>query len=437
MAGILADKDRIFLNIYGQRDWGLEGARARGAWNGTKDIVAQSPDWICDQIKASGLRGRGGAGFATGLKWTFMPKEVGERPHYLLVNADESEPGACKDRDILRNDPHLLIEGCLIACKAMRAAAAYIYIRGEYIHERQRLMAAIQQAYDVKLIGKNNIHGWDCDVRVQHGGGGYICGDETALMESFEGKKGQPRLKPPFPAGAGIYGCPTTVNNVETIAVVGAILGRGADWFADFGTEKSTGTKLFAGSGHLNTPCVVEEAVGISVRQLIEDHFGGVRGGWGNLKAVIPGGISVRMIPAAEAEEAIMTYEDLQARGSGLGTGTMIVFDKDADLVKAIARASYFFKHESCGQCTPCREGTGWMWRVMERMVTGEAEMSEIDLLLDVASQVEGHTICGLGDAAAWPIQGLFRHFRHEVEDRITQYRARKSSYAGAAIAAE
>ena len=437
MAGLLADKDRIFLNLYGVHDWGLEGAKLRGAWNGTKDILAQTPEWICDQIKASGLRGRGGAGFATGLKWTFMPKQESERPHYLLVNADESEPGACKDRDILRNDPHLLIEGCLIACRAMRSHTAYIFIRGEYVHERERLQAAIQQAYDAKLIGKGNVHGWDCDVRVQHGGGAYICGDETALMESFEGKKGQPRLKPPFPAGAGIYGCPTTVNNVETIAVVGTILRRGAEWFAGFGTEKSTGTKLFAGSGHLNRPCVVEDAVGIPLKQLIEVHMGGVRGGWGNLKAVIPGGISVRMIPAEEAEVALMTYEDLQARGSGLGTGTMIVFDKDADLVKAIARASYFYKHESCGQCTPCREGTGWMWRVMERMVTGEAEMAEIDLLLDVASQVEGHTICGLGDAAAWPIQGLFRHFRHEVEERINTYRARKGSYAGAAVAAE
>jgi NADH-quinone oxidoreductase, F subunit len=437
MAGILADKDRIFTNLYGLHDWGLEGAKKRGCWNGTKDIIAQTPEWICDQIKASGLRGRGGAGFPTGLKWTFMPKQESERPHYLVVNADESEPGACKDRDILRNDPHLLIEGCLIACRAIRAHTAYIYIRGEYVHERERLTAAIKQAYEAKLIGPGNIHGWDCDIRIQHGGGAYICGDETALMESLEGKKGQPRLKPPFPAGAGIWGCPTTINNVESISVVGSILRRGADWFAGFGTEKSTGTKLFAASGHVNTPCVVEDVVGIPMRQLIEEHFGGVRGGWGNLKAVIPGGISVRMIPAHEAEEAVMTYEDLQARGSGLGTGTMIVFDKDADLVKAIARASYFYKHESCGQCTPCREGTGWMWRVMERMVTGEAEMSEIDLLLDVASQVEGHTICGLGDAAAWPIQGLFRHFRHEVEERINNYRARKGSYAGASIAAE
>ncbi|HEY8615876.1 NADH-quinone oxidoreductase subunit NuoF [Phenylobacterium sp.] len=437
MPGLLQDKDRIFTNLYGLHDWGLEGAKKRGCWNGTADILAQTPEWICDQIKASGLRGRGGAGFPTGLKWTFMPKQESERPHYLVVNADESEPGACKDREILRNDPHLLIEGCLIACRAIRARTAYIYIRGEYVFERERLMAAIKQAYDARLIGKNNVNGWDCDVRVTHGGGAYICGDETALMESLEGKKGQPRLKPPFPAGAGIYGAPTTINNVESISVVGTILRRGAEWFAGFGTEKSTGTKLFAGSGHLNKPCVVEDAVGIPLRQLIEEHMGGVRGGWGNLKAVIPGGISVRMIPAEEAEVAVMTYEDLQARGSGLGTGTMIVFDKDADLVKAIARAAYFYKHESCGQCTPCREGTGWMWRVMERMVTGEAEMSEIDLLLDVASQVEGHTICGLGDAAAWPIQGLFRHFRHEVEERINSYRARKGSYAGASIAAE
>ena len=437
MAGLLQDKDRIFTNLYGLHDWGLEGAKQRGCWNGTKEILAQTPEWICDQIKASGLRGRGGAGFATGLKWTFMPKQESERPHYLVVNADESEPGACKDREILRNDPHLLIEGCLIACRAMRAHTAYIYVRGEYVHERERLTAAIQQAYDAKLIGPGNIHGWDVDVRVHHGGGAYICGDETALMESLEGKKGQPRLKPPFPAGAGVWGCPTTINNVETISVVGTILRRGAEWFAGFGTEKSTGVKLFAASGHVNKPCVVEDAVGIPIKQLIEEHFGGVRGGWGNLKAVIPGGISVRMIPASECDEAVMTYEDLQARGSGLGTGTLIVMDKDADLVKAIARASYFYKHESCGQCTPCREGTGWMWRVMERMVTGEAEMSEIDLLLDVASQVEGHTICGLGDAAAWPIQGLFRHFRHEVEERITQYRARKGVYAGAAVAAE
>ncbi len=434
MVGILEDKDRIFTNIYGLHDWGLEGAKTRGCWNATREMLQQTPEWICEQIKESGLRGRGGGGFPTGLKWTFMPKQESERPHFLVVNADESEPGACKDREIIRHDPHLLIEGCLVASYAIRAHTAYIYIRGEYVHERERLEAAIKQAYAAKLIGKGNVHGWDFDLHVTHGGGAYICGDETALMESLEGKKGQPRLKPPFPAGAGIYGAPTTINNVESIAVVGSILRRGAGWFAGFGRPKNSGIKLMAASGHVNKPCVVEEAMSIPMRQLIDDHFGGVRGGWGNLKAVIPGGISMRMIPAAEAEEALMDFDDLAARRSGLGTATMIVMDKDADLVKAIARASYFYKHESCGQCTPCREGTGWMWRVMERMATGEAEMKEIDMLLDVASQVEGHTICGLGDAAAWPIQGLFRHFRHEVEERITNYRIGKPHVQGATL---
>ncbi len=426
MVGILEDKDRIFTNLYGLHDFGLDGARRRGCWNLTREILQQTPEWICDQIKASGLRGRGGGGFGTGLKWTFMPKQESERPHYLVVNADESEPGACKDREILRNDPHLLIEGCLIASYAIRAHTAYIYIRGEYVAERERLEAAIAQAYKARLIGQDNIFGWPFDLHVTHGGGAYICGDETALMESLEGKKGQPRLKPPFPAGAGIYGCPTTINNVESIAVVGTILRRGADWFAGFGSERSTGTKLMAAAGHVNRPCVVEETMSIPMKQLIDEHFGGVRGGWGNLKAVIPGGLSMKMIPAEEAEVALMDFEDLQKRGSGLGTATMIVMDKECDLVRTIARGAYFYKHESCGQCTPCREGTGWMWRVMERMATGEAEMREIDLLLDVASQVEGHTICGLGDAAAWPIQGLIRHFRPELERRIAEHKGRE-----------
>jgi NADH-quinone oxidoreductase subunit F len=436
MAGILEDKDRIFTNLYGLHDWGLEGAKARGVWNATAEMLSQSPEWVCDQIKASGLRGRGGAGFATGLKWTFMPKQIGERPHYLVVNADESEPGTCKDRDIMRFDPHRLIEGCVVASYAIRAHDCIIYIRGEYVLERERLEAALVQAAEARLIGPGNIHGWDINIRVTHGAGAYICGDEMALLESLEGKKGQPRLKPPFPAGAGVYGCPTTVNNVESIAVTPEILRRGADWFAGFGRPKNTGTKLMSASGHINRPGVVEEAMSIPMRQLIDDHFGGVRGGWGNLKAVIPGGSSVRMIPAAEAEVALMEFDDLMARKSGLGTAAMIVMDNDCDIVAAIARLSYFYKHESCGQCTPCREGTGWMWRVMERMVTGQAEPGEIDLLLDVASQVEGHTICGLGDAAAWPIQGLFMHFRPEIEQRIARYRARRPHVPGATLIA-
>ncbi|MFZ3007144.1 MAG: NADH-quinone oxidoreductase subunit NuoF [Phenylobacterium sp.] len=436
MVGILEDKDRIFTNIYGLQDWGLEGAKARGCWNLTREMLGQTHEWVCEQVRESGLRGRGGGGFVTGFKWTLMPQQFSERPHYLVVNADESEPGACKDREIIRNDPHLLIEGCMIASYAIRAHTAYIYIRGEYVAERERLEAAIKQAYAARLIGKDNVNGWDFDLHVTHGGGAYICGDETALMESLEGKKGQPRLKPPFPAGAGIYGCPTTINNVESIAVVGTILRRGAGWFSSFGRPKNAGTKLMAASGHVNKPSVVEEAMSIPMRQLIEDHFGGVRGGWGKLKAVIPGGVSMPMITREQAETVLMDFDDLPRVQSRLGTATMILFDEDTDLVRVIARVSRFFKHESCGQCTPCREGTGWMWRVMERMVTGEAEMREIDMLLDVASQVEGHTICGLGDAAAWPIQGLFRNFRHEVEDRITSYRAGKPHVQGAALVA-
>jgi NADH-quinone oxidoreductase subunit F len=396
------------------------------------------PEWICDQIKASGLRGRGGAGFPTGLKWTFMPKVVKDRPHYLVVNADESEPGTCKDRDIMRHDPHLLIEGCLIASFAMRAHACYIYLRGEYIREREVLEEAIKEAYAAGLVGKNACgSGWDFDIYCHHGAGAYICGEETALLESLEGKKGQPRLKPPFPANAGLYGCPTTVNNVESIAVAPTILRRGAGWFAGFGRPNNTGTKVYCISGHVEWPCNVEEEMSIPLKTLIEEHCGGVRGGWGNLKAVIPGGSSVPLIPKEICDTVLMDFDALRDVKSGLGTAAVIVMDKSTDVVKAIARIAYFYKHESCGQCTPCREGTGWMWRVLERMARGESETAEIDTLLDVASQVEGHTICALGDAAAWPIQGLIRHFRQEIEDRITNYRQGRPHVQGAAVAAE
>ena len=434
---MLQDKDRIFTNLYGAHSPGLEEAKKRGAWHLTREMLQQTPEWICDQIKASGLRGRGGAGFPTGLKWTFMPKEVRERPHYLVVNADESEPGTCKDREIMRHDPHLLIEGCMIASYAMRAHACYVYLRGEYIAEREALEAAVKEAYEAGLIGKNNKNGWDFDLYVHHGAGAYICGEETALLESLEGKKGQPRLKPPFPANAGLYGCPTTVNNVESIAVAPTILRRGAEWFAGFGRPNNTGTKLFCISGHVNKPCNVEEEMSITFRDLIETHCGGIRGGWDNLKAVIPGGSSVPMVPAEQIMDAYMDFDTLRDLRSGLGTAAVIVMDKSTDLIQAIARLSYFYKHESCGQCTPCREGTGWMWRVLERMAKGQAEMSDIDMLLDVAGQVEGHTICALGDAAAWPVQGLIRHFRHEIEDRISEYRAPRTVVQGATVAAE
>ncbi len=417
---MLKDTDRIFTNLYGMRDISLRESQWRGHWDGTAALMANGCDWIINQVKDSGLRGRGGAGFPTGLKWSFMPKISDGRPHYLVVNADESEPGTCKDREIMRHDPHTLIEGCLLAGFSLGAETGYIYIRGEYIREREILQVAIDEAYEAGLLG-NNAAGssWNFDLYLHHGAGAYICGEETALLESLEGKKGMPRLKPPFPAGAGLYGCPTTVNNVESIAVIPTILRRGAAWFSSLGRERNTGTKVFAISGHVNSPCVVEEEMSIPLRELIDRHCGGVRGGWNNLKAVIPGGSSVPCIPKQSCDEAILDFDWLQSQKSGLGTAAVIVMDQSTDIIKAIWRLSKFYKHESCGQCTPCREGTGWMMRVMDRLVRGEAELVEIDMLYQVTKQVEGHTICALGDAAAWPIQGLIRHFRDEIEDRI------------------
>ena len=421
---MLQDKDRIFTNLYGLHDWGLEGARARGAWDGTKAMLEKGRDWIINEVKASGLRGRGGAGFPTGLKWSFMPKQSDGRPQYLVVNADESEPGTCKDREIMRHDPHLLVEGCLIAAFAMNANHCYIYIRGEFIRERERLQAAVDQAYEARLIGKDNVHGFPFDVVVHHGAGAYICGEETALLESLEGKKGQPRLKPPFPANVGLYGCPTTVNNVELIAVVPDILRRGAAWFAGIGRPNNTGTKLFCISGHVQKPCTVEEAMGIPLRELVDTHAGGVLGGWDNLLAVIPGGSSMPLIPANECDHLLMDFDGCREHKSALGTAAVIVMDRSTDIIRAMARISYFYKHESCGQCTPCREGMGWMWRVLTRMAEGRAHKREIDMLMEVTTQIEGHTICAFGDGAAWPVQGLLRHFRPEIERRIDEYAA-------------
>jgi|SRR5579872_861465 len=436
MAELLADNDRIFLNLDRRRDWRLEGAKARGAWNGVDLMIRCGPEWIIEQIKASGLRGRGGGGFVTATKWAAMPPEDGGA-RYLIVNADESEPGACKDRQLVGGDPHLVIEGAFLAAYAIRAHTAYIYIRGEAVAEREQLEAAVAEAEAARLIGRGNVFGWDFDCVVHHGAGAYICGDEMALMESLEGKKGQPRLKPPLPFMSGLWGRPTTINNVETIAAVGTILRHGADWFAGFGRPNNAGTKLFSACGHVERPRVVEEAMSIPIRSLIEDYFGGVRGGWGNLKAIIPGGATCPMITAEQAETMLMDYDSPREFKSMMGTGTMIVMDKSTDLVRAMARISRFFMHESCGQCTPCREGTGWMWRIMQRMADADAEPYEIDLLLDVASNIEGgHAICGLADAAVWPIQGLFRHFRPEIEARIASYRTRRPHAQGAALIA-
>jgi NADH-quinone oxidoreductase subunit F len=423
---VLHDRDRIFTNLYGLHDWRLAGARARGDWDGTAAILARGREAIIEDMKASGLRGRGGAGFPTGMKWSFMPKVSDGRPAYLVINADESEPGTCKDRDILRHDPHKLVEGALIASFAMGAHVSYIYIRGEFYNEGLNLQAAIDEAYAAGLIGGNACgSGWDFDLYLHRGAGAYICGEETALLESLEGKKGMPRMKPPFPAAVGLYGCPTTVNNVESIAVAPTILRRGAAWFSALGRPKNAGTKLFCISGHVNKPCNVEEELGIGLRELIDRYAGGVRGGWDNLLAVIPGGSSVPLLPKQICDTVLMDFDSLRDVKSGLGTAAVIVMDKSTDIIRAIARLSQFYKHESCGQCTPCREGAGWMMRVMYRMVEGRAEADEIDMLEQVTRQVEGHTICALGDAAAWPVQGLIRHFRPVMEQRIAAYRNR------------
>ena len=421
---MLKEKDKIFTNLFGDETYSLKGAQKRGDWNNTKSLIKKGRDWIIDEMKKSELRGRGGAGFPTGLKWSFMPKDPALN-NYLVVNADESEPGTCKDRDMIRNEPHKLIEGCLLASFAMNAHTCYIYIRGEYFNEAVVLQNAIDEAYEAGLVGKNAAKsGWDFDIYLHRGAGAYICGEETALLESLEGKKGFPRLKPPFPANKGLYGAPTTVNNVETIAVVPTILRRGGDWFSSFGRKKNTGTKVFCISGHVNNPCNIEEEMGIPLRELIEKHAGGVIGGWDNLKAVIPGGSSVPLIPKDICDGILMDFDSLTEVKSGLGTAAVIVMDKSTDLVKAISKLSHFYKHESCGQCTPCREGTGWLWRMMEKIGEGNATSSDIDKLLDVTKQIEGHTICALGDAAAWPIQGLFRHFREEIEESLTKIRA-------------
>jgi NADH-quinone oxidoreductase subunit F len=424
---MLKDEDRIFTNLYGWEDWSLAGARTRGLWDNTAALIEKGRFPIIEEVKASGLRGRGGAGFPTGVKWGFMPKEIKEGvPHYLVINADESEPGTCKDRDILRFDPHMLLEGALVSGFALGAHTAFIYIRGEFYTEASNLQRAIEEAYAAGLLGKNAAgSGWDFDVILHRGAGAYICGEETALLESLEGKKGMPRNKPPFPAMAGLYASPTTVNNVETIAVVPTILRRGPSWFAGIGREKNAGTKIFCISGHVNQPCNVEEALGIPMRELIEKHAGGVRGGWDNLLAVIPGGSSTPLLPKDVCDTVLMDFDSLRAAGSGLGTAGLIVMDKSTDVVFAITRLARFYAHESCGQCTPCREGTGWLYRMMQRMAKGQARVEEIDMLLEVTKEIEGHTICAHGDASAWPIQGLIRHFRPEMEKRILEYRSR------------
>jgi NADH-quinone oxidoreductase subunit F len=400
--------------------WTLDSYLEVGGYESWKKILAGelTPQEVVETIKLSGLRGRGGAGFPTGLKWSFMPADP-EIQKYVVCNSDESEPGTCHDRDILRYNPHALIEGMAIGGFAMGATIGYNYIRGEFMDEPvPRFEAAVRAAYDAGLLGRNiQGSGINFDLHTFVGAGAYICGEETGLLESLEGKPGRPRFKPPFPAGFGLYGQPTTINNTQSFASVPTILRKGFDWFSDLGPEGSAGTMIFSVSGHVNRPGNFELPLGIPFRDLLE-IAGGVRDGR-QLKAVIPGGCSVPVMPAEAILDLNMDYASIQAAGSALGTGAMIVMDETTCMVRALQRISRFYYAESCGQCTPCREGTGWLYRMLSRIIAGEGQAQDLDKLLSVANKIEGHTICAFGDAAAWPVQSFLRHFHHEFEYMI------------------
>jgi len=397
--------------------WSLDNYLRVGGYDAWRKILAgeSSPNEVIEEVKASGLRGRGGAGFPTGLKWSFMPKDPSVQK-YLVCNSDESEPGTCHDRDILRYNPHALIEGMAIAGYAMGATVGYNYIRGEFLAEPvPRFEAALKEAYEVGWLGKNiKNSGVDFDLYTFVGAGAYICGEETALLESLEGKQGKPRFKPPFPANYGLYGAPTTINNTQSLASVPVIMRNGAKWFSDLGVEGSGGTGIFSVSGHVEKPGNYELPLGIPFKELL-DVAGGMRGGR-KLKAVIPGGSSVPVLPAEIVMGLTMDFDTLRDAKSGLGTGAMVVMDETTCMVNMLRRISRFYFAESCGQCTPCREGTGWLYRVLTRITEGKGRQEDIDMLVDVANKIEGHTICALGDAAAWPVQSFIRHFRHEFE---------------------
>ena len=395
-----------------------------------KALKTMKPDDIVEEVKKSGLRGRGGAGFPTGMKWSFLAKPEGV-PRHLVCNADESEPGTFKDRYLMERIPHLLIEGMIVSSYALGANTSYIYVRGEYYYVIKILQKAIKEAYAAGLLGKNILgSGYDLDLHVQPGGGAYICGEETALLESLEGKRGNPRLKPPFPAVAGLWGRPTVVNNVETIAAVVPIVNFGGEEYAKIGVGKSTGTKLISASGHINKPGVYEIELGVPVEEFIysDEYCGGIRNGK-KLKAVVAGGSSVPILPTelilktAKGEPRLMSYESLGdggfATGTMLGSGGFIAMDEDTSIVKNLFTFARFYHHESCGQCSPCREGTGWMEKILKKFIDGKATMSDIDLLWDVQSKIEGKTICPLGEAAAWPVAAAIRHFRHEFEEYV------------------
>ncbi|MBF0272779.1 MAG: NADH-quinone oxidoreductase subunit NuoF [Magnetococcales bacterium] len=404
----------VYQNIHLANSHTMAVYEANGGYKALLKAIELGSDEVIEEVKRSGIRGRGGAGFPAGLKWSFIPKND-PRPKYLTCNADEGEPGTCKDRDIIRYDPHRLIEGMIICGFAVGIQQGYIYIRGEFYRETERLQAAIDEAYAKGILGENVCgKGVRFHLAIHRGGGAYVCGEETGLIESIEGKKGQPRLKPPFPANIGLYGCPTVINNVETLASIPTIIERGGTWYGGLGVAKSSGTKIFSVSGHVNKPGNYEVELGIPLKTLLEDHAGGVRGGWSNLKGVIPGGSSSPILPAEVCATITMDYDSLGKAGTMLGSGAVIVLDKSVCIVRAVARLSRFYRHESCGQCTPCREGTGWLAQIMTRMEAGQGTLEDIDLLQDICANIGGKTICALGDAAAGPVMGAIRAFKEE-----------------------
>jgi NADH-quinone oxidoreductase subunit F len=407
----------VFATLDAEQPWSMETYLAIDGYKAWKKILAEKTDpvEIIDNVKHSALRGRGGAGFPTGLKWSFMPRSApGQK--YILCNSDESEPGTCHDRDILRFNPHAVIEGMAIAGYSMGATVGYNYLRGEFHHEPfERFEAALKEAYAAGLLGKDLMgSGVDMDIYGALGAGAYICGEETALMESLEGKKGQPRFKPPFPANFGLYGKPSTINNTESLASIPHIMRNGGEWFLNIGKPNNGGPKVFSVSGHVNKPGNYEVPLGTPFSELLE-MAGGVRGG-NKLKGVIPGGCSMPVLPTDVMMEMTMDFDALSKAGSGLGSGAVIVMDETTCMVKACTRISRFYHMESCGQCTPCREGTGWMHRVLQRIVDGNGKPEDLELLRSAAGQIEGHTICAFGEAAAWPVQGFLRQFWHEFE---------------------
>jgi len=411
----------IYSNINESNSWTLDDYLNQGGYSVWKNILSdqsnKSSQWVIEEVKKSGLRGRGGAGFPTGLKWSFMPKN--HQQNYIVCNSDESEPGTCHDRDILKYNPHALVEGMAIAGYAIGATVGYNYVRGEFMIEcYPRIEAAVKDAYDAGLLGINILDsGVDFDLYNFLGAGAYICGEETGLLESLEGKQGKPRFKPPFPANYGLYGKPTTVNNTQTLASIPKILENGPKWYADFGTEKSPGTLIFSISGHVNKPGNYELPLGLSFNEVIE-VAGGVLNGK-ELKAVIPGGSSTKVLPAEIIQNCTMDYESLQDADSALGTGAMVVISEGTCMVELLKRISRFYYAESCGQCTPCREGTGWLYRILDRITNGHGKDSDLALLVDVAGRIEGNTICAFGDASAWPVQSFIKHYHHEFEYMI------------------